>query len=98
MIRVIKIHDGQHISLSGSPPEVMLFFGFWQHRLWPSWQTEAKFGKPDDHFTQMLKTAVENVKEGRPLLLQNDKPEFVMALEFALSRCELLGVEIYQGS
>jgi len=98
MIRVITNHDGQHVTLSGSPPEVMLFFGFWQHRLWPQWPDEAKFGKPDDHFTSMIKTVVSNVKEGRWLLLQNDKPEFRMALEFALSRCELLGIDIYQGS
>lgn len=94
MIRVEKSPDGRSAAVAGSECEVMLFYCFWQSELWPEWMVHPKLGEDSDSATRQHKWAIECINSGNTLLLQHTSEQFELALQFAIDRCLLLGIQI----
>ncbi len=94
MVRLDKHPTSDVVKLSGSECEVMLFYCFWQSYIWPDWMNHSKLGDESDSATRQHKAVIENVNEGRELLLHNCGDQFHNAQQYAADRCRLLGVEV----
>lgn len=94
MVKVEKSSDGKIATLTGSECEVMLFYCFWQSKLWPDWMNDSKLGDESDAATRQHKEVIENVNAGRELLLHNAGETFHTAIRYATDKCELLGIEV----
>jgi hypothetical protein len=98
MITVTKSSDDKVATVSGSECEVMLFYCFWQWKLWPEWMNHAKLGQDSDVATMQHRSVVRNVNSGLPLLLSDVGEYFEAACQFAIERCRLLGIEVFDAS
>jgi hypothetical protein len=94
MVKVEKSSDGKIATLSGSECEVMLFYCFWQSKLWADWMNHSKLGDESDAATRQHKSVIENVNAGRELKLYDVGEQFKTACHYAIERCRLLGVEV----
>lgn len=94
MVKVEKSSDGKIATLSGLECEVMLFYCFWQSKLWPDWMNHSKLGDESDVATRQHKSVIENVNAGRELKLHDVGEQFETACQYAIKRCRLLGVEV----
>lgn len=94
MIRAIKTHDGKVGEVSGNPIEVIMFFNFWQFKLWPNWMSEAKLGSENDVMHRQVSWILDAVKDGRPLIMNDAGKEFEQAFDFAVGKCRALGISV----
>ena len=94
MVRVEKSSDGKVAMLTGSECEVMLFYCFWQSKLWPDWMNHSKLGDESDSATRQHKAVIESTSNGRGLMLHDVGEQFESACEYAIERCRLLSVEV----
>lgn len=94
MIKVTKSSDGRVANVSGSECEVMLFYCFWQTKLWPDWMNHQKLGQDSDVATMQHRSVVRNINSGLPLLLSDVGEYFEAACEYAIDRSRLLGIEV----
>ena len=94
MIRAIKTNDGKVGEVSGNPAEVIMFFSFWQFRLWPNWMKEAKLGDENDVMHRQVSGMLDAVKDGNPLLLHDQGELFEQAFAFAVEKCKAIGINV----
>jgi hypothetical protein len=95
MIRLTEVYR-DIVRLNGAPAEMMLFYTLWQSSLWPGWmQHDDHLGEENDTPTKQRKTAIEAINRGE-LLLHNPVGSelFGAAIKSAVSKCELLGVDV----
>ena len=94
MITVEERIGAKCVKLSGAACEVTLFYCFWQSHLWPDWMNHVKLGESTDAATKQHKSVIENIKDGREILLHHESSQFVSACQWSIDRCRLLGVEV----
>lgn len=94
MLRAIKTNDGKVGEVSGNPAEVIMFFGFWQFKLWPNWMSEAKLGSENDAMHRQVSGMLDAVKDGNPLKLWDSGELFEQAFDFAVEKCKALGINV----
>lgn len=94
MIKVEKSSDKKITKISGSECEMMLFYCFWQSKLWPDWMNYANLGNESDSVTWQHKLVIENVNAGRELLFNDVGEQFETACQYAINRCCLLGIDV----
>lgn len=94
MVNVEKLSDGKVAAISGSECELMLFYCFWQSKLWPNWMDYSKLGDESDVATRQHKSVIESINTGRNLHLHDVGEQFEDACQYAVDRCRLLGVEV----
>ena len=94
MIRAIKTHDGKVGEVSGNPVEVVMFFNFWQFKLWPNWIEQAKLGNENDIMHRQVSGMLDSVKDGHSLKLHDQGENFEQAFEFAVEKCKSLGINV----
>lgn len=94
MFRAIKTNDGKIGEVSGNPAEVIMFFGFWQFKLWPNWMEQAKLGSENDAMHRQVSGMLDAVKDGKPLKLWDSGESFEQAFAFAVEKCKALGINV----
>lgn len=96
MIRAIKTHDGKVGDVSGNPAETIMFFNFWQFKLWPNWMEQAKLGVASDIMHRQVSGMLESVVAGHSIKLHDQGQNFEQAFAFAVEKCRALGVEVIE--
>jgi hypothetical protein len=96
MIRAIKTHGGKLGEVSGNPADVIMFFNFWQFKLWPNWMSEAKLGTENDHMHRQVSGVIDTVKDGHSLKLHDQGDNFEQAFDFAVEKCKAIGIEVIE--
>lgn len=96
MIRAIKTHGGKFGDVSGNPAEVIMFFHFWQFRLWPNWMSEAKLGTENDVMHREVSGVIDTVKDGHSLKLCDKGENFEQAFAFAVEKCKAIGIDVIE--
>jgi hypothetical protein len=94
MLRAIKTNDGKVGEVSGNPADVIMFFNFWQFKLWPNWMSEAKLGTETDPMHRQISGMLDAVKDGKPLTLWDSGGLFEQAFAFAVEKCKALGINV----
>lgn len=94
MIRAIRINDGKVGEVTGNSVEVIMFFNFWQFRLWTTWMEQAKLGDPREGIHKQVSRVIADVKDGKPLLLCDHSEFFEKAFDFAVEKCKALGINV----
>lgn len=92
MIKITEKQDGKYVQLSGDSSDIMLFYCFWQTKLWPNWMNYDNLGDKNDHARKQHFAVANALVENNPVLLANDQKIFKEALQFAMEQCTKIGI------
>lgn len=81
------------VKLSGPPAEMMLFYCMWQTVLWPNWMAHLTIGV-EDAASKQHKNVIAHCNDGSGMRLHYEPGRFEDALEFAISQCKSLDVQV----
>lgn len=94
MLFAEETHKGKVMQVTGNPIEVAFFYSFWQSKLWSGWEGHEQLGQDGDQATRQHSTVIADIKEGKPLLLEDGSALFEDACNFAVGTCRKLGIEV----
>lgn len=98
MIKIEEKNDGKYLQLTGHSSHVMVFYTFWQTKLWPDWMNHTGIGNKNDYAHKQHVGVINALSVSDPILLANDQKVYKDAYKFALEQCSKLGIkfQIYE--
>ena len=94
MLKTVKTSNLEVLSVRGTPAEMMLFYCIWETHLWSDWLDYTKLGDPKDAVARQHRNVIKSINDGRDFLISNSEKMFQDALDFAIERCKMLGIEV----
>lgn len=96
---MLKIEVSTRVAtVSGPPCEVMLFYCFWQTKLWPDWMQYIRGRKPNDEAIRQHKFVVKAINAcslaGATIDLNDWGSNYVEARLFAVESCLALAIDV----
>lgn len=93
MIKIEEKNSGKYLQVTGNPAEVMLFYTFWQSKLWPDWMDHTTLDVTSDYAHKQHTGVIKAINNGDPILLANDSKVFQDAYRYALNQSNKLNIK-----
>jgi hypothetical protein len=93
MLKIVKSSKKKIATVTGCDVHRLMFYCFWQLKLWPEWMDYRGLGHTNDSLTKQHKMVLKTLSNSSPLLLSFTSGEFEDALYSAIDKCSLLGIQ-----
>lgn len=90
MLQVTKIRP-KELRVTGQTSELVLFYSFWQTKLWHDWADNLHL----DSLRRQVQSVLRNIRVDKQLLLWNGDRQFTEAALYATTRCRAIGIELH---